>query len=147
MNFKHIILALCVFFVSSGSWAEQKKVFGDYEIHYMGLTTSELDKQVAKIYGITRSRNLGYLMISVLKTGVSDLPVAWNAELEGEMSNLIGQKKSIEFTRIQESSALYFFSTFDFYDENMYRFHIKVTPEGQDRTFDLKFSQKFYRGE
>jgi len=122
-------------------------VFGDYEIHYMGLTTSELDKQVAKIYGITRSRNLGYLMISVLKNGVSDLPVAWNAELEGEMSNLIGQKKSIEFTRIQESSALYFFSTFDFYDENMYRFHIKVTPEGQDRTFDLKFSQKFYRGE
>ena len=147
MNLKTLFISVCLLVMSALTWAEQKQVFGDYEVHYMGLTTSELDKQVAKIYGITRSRNVGYLMISVLKTGVSDLPVAWNAALEGEISNLIGQKKPITFTRIQESSALYFYSTFDFYDANMYRFNIKVTPEGETRTFDVKFSQTFYRGE
>lgn len=145
-----IARALAVFILlctSAFSFAEQKQVFGEYEVHYIGLTTSELDKNAAKLYGITRSRNLGYLMISVLKTGLGPMPVAWNAELEGTMSNLIGQSKSLEFTRIQETNALYFYSTFDFYDDNMYRFNVKVKPEGQKREFDLKFSQKFYRGE
>ena len=127
--------------------AEQKKVFGNFEVHYMGLTTSDLDSDVARAYGITRSRNVGYLMISLLKTDEGDMPVAWNGKLEAEMSNLLGQKKTLELIRIQESNALYFYSTFDFYDANHYRFHVKVTPDGQKRTFDVKFDQKFYRGE
>lgn len=126
---------------------EQKQVFGDYEVHYIGLTSSELDKDVAKLYGITRSRNIGFLNISVLKKGLGPLPVAWNAKIEGTMSNLIGQTQELSFTRVQETSALYFYSTFDFYDQDMYRFHLKVTPEGNTRPYDVKFSQRFYRGE
>lgn len=140
------MIVCCLVLFSAFTIAEQKQVFGDYEVHYIGLTSSELDKDAARLYGIPRSRNIGFLNLSVLKTGVGDLPVAWNAKLEGTMSNLIGQTKELTFTRIQETSALYFYSTFDFYDEDMYRFHIKVTPEGQKRTFDVKFSQRFYRG-
>jgi hypothetical protein len=144
---KKLYLFLIILMFSTVSLAEQKKVFGEFEVHYMGLTTSDLDASVARAYGITRSRNIGYLMISVLKTGEGDMPIAWNAKLEAEMSNLLGQSKLLEFTRIQESNALYFYSTFDFYDANHYRFNIKVTPDGQKRTFDVKFDQKFYRGE
>ncbi len=133
--------------MASFTHAEQKKVFGDFEVHYIAFTSSELDKDVAKIYGIPRSNSLGYMSISVLKTGVSELPVAWNAKLSGTMSNLLGQTRELEFHKIQEKGALYFHSTFDFYDKDMYRFHIKVKPEGQKREYDLKFSQKFYQGE
>ena len=111
---KQLLITLCFVLLSSLAMAEQKQVFGDYEVHYMGLTSSELDKNTAKLYGIKRSRNIGYLMISVLKTGMSDMPVAWDAKLEAEMSNLIGQKRTLEFTRIQETSALYFYSTLIF---------------------------------
>lgn len=142
-----LLLIIAFSLLSLTSWAEQKQVFGDYEVHYMGLTSSELDPNVTRIYDIPRSRNVGFLNLSVLKKGQSDLPVAWNATIEGEMSNLIGQTRTLEFRRIQETSALYFISTFDFYDQNTYRFHLKVTPEGSDRTYDVKFSQKFYRGE
>ncbi|GAA6134580.1 hypothetical protein NBRC116188_13690 [Oceaniserpentilla sp. 4NH20-0058] len=142
-----LMIAGCLLLISAFTFAEQKQVFGDYEVHYIGLTSSELDKDVAKLYGIPRSRNIGFLNLSVLKTGIGELPVAWNAKLEGTMSNLIGQSKELSFTRVQETSALYFYSTFDFYSEDMYRFHIKVTPEGSKRSFDVKFSQRFYRGE
>jgi len=138
-----VSLWLCL--MATFAMAEQKKVYGDIEVHYIGLTSSELDKDVAKSYGIPRSRALGYLSISVLKTGVSELPVAWNAKLEGEVSNLIGQTRTLSFTRIQETNALYFYSTFDFYDSDMYRFHLKVTPEGTKKTLDVKFSQRFYQ--
>ncbi len=133
--------------LASFASAEQKKVFGEYEVHYIAFTSSELDKDVAKSYGIPRSGSLGYMSISVLKTGISEMPVAWNATLEGTMSNLLGQTRELQFTRIQETGALYFHSTFDFYDQDMYRFHIKVKPDGQKREYDLKFSQKFYQGE
>jgi len=139
--------ALIFIMLASFASAEQKKVFGEYEVHYIAFTSSELDKDVAKSYGIPRSGSLGYMSISVLKTGISEMPVAWNATLEGTMSNLLGQTRELEFTRIQETGALYFHSTFDFYDQDMYRFHIKVKPDGQKREFDLKFSQKFYKGE
>lgn len=136
-----------VLLVSALSFAEQKQVFGDYEVHYIGLTSSELDKDAARIYDIPRSRKLGYLSISVLKTGVSEMPVAWDAELSGTMTNLIGQQKTLTFKRIQETNALYFHSTFDFLDENMYKFDIQVKPQGETRVFDLKFNQRFYYGE
>ncbi|MEY8203877.1 MAG: DUF4426 domain-containing protein [Bermanella sp.] len=142
-----LLCALIFTLLASTASAEQKQVFGEYEVHYIAFTSSELDKDVAKIYGIPRSGSLGYMSISVLKTGISALPVAWNAKLTGTMSNLLGQTRELEFTRIQEQGALYFHSTFDFYDRDMYRFHIKVQPDGQVRTYDLKFSQKFYRGE
>jgi len=140
-----LFISLWLCFMASFAMAEQKKVYGDFEVHYIGLTSSELDKEVAKSYGIPRSRALGYLSISVLKTGISELPVAWNAKMTGEVSNLIGQTRELTFTRIQETNALYFYSTFDFYDSDMYRFHLKVTPEGTKKTLDVKFSQRFYQ--
>jgi hypothetical protein len=141
-----LFISLWLCFMATFAMAEQKKVYGDFEVHYIGLTSSELDKEVAKSYGIPRSRALGYLSISVLKTGISELPVAWNAKMTGEVSNLIGQTRELTFTRIQETNALYFYSTFDFYDSDMYRFHLKVTPEGTKKTLDVKFSQRFYQG-
>ena len=148
MNFyTKTIAVVALALISVVSFAEQKQVFGDYEVHYIGLTSSELDKEVARLYGIPRSRTLGYLSISVLKKGISEMPVAWNAELNGTLSNLVGQQKTLEFKRIQETNALYFYTTFETLDDNMYRFNIKVKPEGQAREYDLKFSQRFYHGE
>ncbi len=150
MNSK--ILSLMVSLFVFGSWclpvhAEQKQVFGEYEVHYIGLTSNELDKDVAKIYDIPRSRTLGYLSISVLKDNGGSIPVAWNADITGVMSNLIGQETTLTFKRVQETGALYFYSTFRFQDEDMYRFKLNVKPEGSDRTYDVKFSQRFYASE
>ena len=146
-----LFITSCLLLLTSLTFAdiqgEQKQVFGDYEVHFIGLTSSELDKDVAKLYGITRSRNIGFLNLSVLKKGQGPLPVAWNAKIEGTMSNLIGQTQELSFTRVQETSALYFYSTFDFYDQDMYRFNLKVTPEGMTRPYDVNFSKRFYRGE
>lgn len=142
-----LLIAFIFICLTNAAQAEQKQVFGEYEVHYIAFTSSELDKDVARAYGIPRSGALGYMSISVLKTGVSAMPVSWNAQLSGEMSNLIGQTRELKFSRIEETGALYFYSTFDFYDTDMYRFHLKVKPEGETRTFDVKFTQRFYNVE
>lgn len=126
--------------------AEQKIVFGEYEVHYMGLSSNFLTPEVAKLYGIPRSGSLGYLSISVLqKTATDPLHVPIDAKLTGTMRNLIGQSNVLEFRRVQEGKAIYFISTFRFDDGDMYNFDLDVTPDNaKQKTFDVKFSQRFY---
>lgn len=135
---------LCL--VSLSASAEQKLVFGDYEVHYMGLSSSFLTPEVAKIYDIPRSRSMGFLNISVLqKTKGGQVPAALDAELKGSIRNLIGQSRELEFRRIREGQAIYYISTFRFDDGDMYNFDIDVVPSNaRQKTFDVKFSQRFY---
>lgn len=142
---RYMLFILSLF--TSLAFAEQKQVFGEYEVHYIGLTSSELDADVAHLYGIERSRALGFLNISVLKKSADGgMPVPVDAKISGRIMNLIGQSRELSFTRIQETGALYFYSTFRFDDQDMYNIILQVTPEGQQRTYDVKFSQRFYQG-
>jgi hypothetical protein len=131
---------------SMQSNAEQKQVFGEYEVHYIGLSSSFLTPEVAKIYDIPRSRALGFLNISVLqKTANDELPAALNATVSGKIRNLIGQSRDIEFRRVQEGKAIYYLSTFRFDDGDMYNFDLDVVPSNaKQKNFDVKFSQRFY---
>ena len=131
---------------SMQSSAEQKQVFGEYEVHYIGLSSSFLTPEVAKIYDIPRSRALGFLNISVLqKTANDELPAALNATVSGKIRNLIGQSRDIEFRRVQEGKAIYYISTFRFDDGDMYNFDLDIVPSNaKQKNFDVKFSQRFY---
>lgn len=144
-----ILLLTLLSLISAVSFAtdrgEQKQVFGDYEVHYIGLNSTFLTPDVAENYGITRSRALGYMSISLLKKGGKDelaLPVT--GKVEGQLRNLIGQSKELEFKEIKETNAVYYITTFRFDDGDMYNITLQATPDDQPRTFDVKFSQRFY---
>ncbi|MFK4752318.1 MULTISPECIES: DUF4426 domain-containing protein [Oceanospirillaceae] len=124
---------------------EQKKVFGDYEVHYIGLTSSFLSPDVASAYGIERSRKLGFLSISVLNNPNDDvLPLPVTATIHGTIKNLIGQESELEFKEIKETNAVYYIATFRFDEEETYRIRLDVAPDGSDKHFDVRFSQRFY---
>lgn len=132
--------------MSVGANAEQKLVFGEYEVHYMGLSSSFLSPEVAKLYDIPRSGSLGFLNIAVLQKSVGgQVPAAVDAELKGTIRNLIGQSRELEFRRIREGQAIYYISTFRFDDGDMYNFELDVVPgNAKQKHFDVKFSQRFY---
>lgn len=140
-------LLLCLISVSAS--AEQKLMFGDYEVHYMGLNSSFLTPEVAKIYDISRSRSLGFLNISVLqKTIGGQVPAALDAKVTGSIRNLIGQSRELEFRRVREGQAIYYISTFRFDDGDMYNFDLDIVPSNaKQKNFDVKFSQRFYEEE
>ena len=141
-----LVLALSVAAMQTiADRGEQKQVFGDYEVHYIGLNSSFLPEEAAEAYDIPRSRSLAYLSISVLKTAKDTVPTPVTAELTGTIKNLIGQSRTIDFREIKETNAVYYVSTFRFDKNEIYRIDLDVTPEGTSRTFDVKFSQKFYQ--
>src|SRR5690554_1355954 len=68
-----VLFAAFLLVVSSVSMANssrggQKQVFGQYEVHYIGLTSNFLSPETAVAYGIERSRTMGFISISVLDT-------------------------------------------------------------------------------
>lgn len=145
-NSLKLITAAFLVLVSMAAAAEQKKVFGDYEVHYMGLNSSFLKPDVAKIYGISRSRALGFLNISLLQHSKTEpMPFALDAKVTGSIKNLIGQSRDLEFRRVREGQAIYYISTFRFDDGDMYSFDLDVQPNNaKQKNFDVKFSQRFY---
>ncbi|MBQ0780026.1 MAG: DUF4426 domain-containing protein [Thalassolituus sp.] len=140
-----VALVLLSAHAQAADTGEQKKVFGEYEVHYIGLNSSFLPEDAAAAYNIPRSRALGYLSISILKDEGGELAVPVSAKLTGTIRNLIGQVRELEFREIKETNAVYYISTFRFDDKDMYTIDLKATPEGQPRTFDVTFSQQFYQ--
>lgn len=138
-----LVLLVLALMLASFSQADQKKVFGDYEVHYIGLTSNFLTPEIAKEYDIPRSRSLGYVSISVLK-GDGGEPMPVDADVSGSFSNLIGQRKSLNFKRVKEGKSIYFIATFRFDEEEEYKFSIEVQPDQEKKTLDLEFKQRFY---
>lgn len=141
-----LLSALLLSFTYLSANAEQKLIYGEYEVHYMGLSSSFLTPEVAKLYDIPRSGSLGYLSISVLhKSANDDLHLPVDAKLTGNIRNLIGQSRELQFRRIQEGKAIYYISTFRFDDGDIYNFDLDVVPgNAKQKHFDVKFSQRFY---
>ncbi|MDO6805237.1 DUF4426 domain-containing protein, partial [Wenyingzhuangia sp. 1_MG-2023] len=97
---------------------------------------------------IERSRSLGFLSISVLNNPGDDvLPKPVTAQIQGTLKNLIGQENELQFKEIKETNAVYYIATFRFDEEETYRIRLDVAPDGINKHFDVRFSQRFYEEE
>lgn len=130
----------------NASQGGQMQVFGDYEIHYMGLTTEFLKPDVAAAYNITRSRSMGYLSISILKRdSEGGMATSMTGQVKGQIRNLLGQSRTLSFEEVMQGDSVYYLSTFRFDDKDMYNIRLQVSPSDISRSFDVNFSQRFYQ--
>lgn len=133
-------LTLLFLFQSTG-YAESSTAVGDYIVHYNALSTESLPPSVARVYGITRSKNRGLLNISVLKKGGDFQGVEANIDVSA--TNLTGQLRNINVRKINEDNAIYYISEFSVADQETLDFVIRVkTPDNQSAT--LKLRQQFF---
>lgn len=151
-----LLLWTLALFGASSALAEQLKRFGDYDVHYIAMNTMDLAPDVAAEYGITRARNRALLNVSVRERTRGDRgDVARRARVSGQSLNLIGQITPLDFREVREERyldadgnerwrAVYYLATVRFTDEDVLRFRLKVRPDGQPRTFDVRFQQKLY---
>lgn len=130
-------------FASAPALAENSQEFGDYVVHYNALGTDFLAPDVARHYGITRSKNRGMLNISVLKMslGVAGQPV--HAQVSARAVNINNQSKALEVREVDDKGAIYYISEFPVVDRETLEFTVEVIPEG-DTPKTVKFRQQFF---
>lgn len=134
-----LLLSLCL---TSSAFAEQKQKVGNYDIHYIALSSTFLTPSIAKSYGIKRSSYSGILNISVLDTSVDGNP-AVPVEITGVANNLLDARVELKFREIREGDSIYYIAEVPYRDDQEINFNIAVK-HGSKLNTQLKFKQKFY---
>ena len=119
----------------------QFKQLGDWEVHYIAFPSTFLQPNIAKHYGLERSKYSGVINISVLDSRHKDKP-AQQVEIVGQARNLLGNTVTLDFKEVVEGDAVYYIAPIKFTNEEIYRFNIDLKQGRQQHT--LKFQQKFY---
>lgn len=119
--------------------AEQKEQLGDWDVHYIVVNTTFFTPEVARSYGIVRSKYNALVNVSVLD---KDTQQAQVVSVSGKATNLLGTAKDLTFKRVQEGDAIYYLAPISFNDRETFRFAIDIQ-RGND-TQTLKFQQEMF---
>ena len=121
--------------------AENMKKLGTMNVHYMAIGSTFFTPEIAKAYGITRSRYNGLINISVLDNTKAGNP-AKSVSITGQAKNNLGQFKGLEFQEVKEGDAIYYLAQVSYRNEETIHFTLTINDGSEQQT--LKFSQKFY---
>jgi hypothetical protein len=147
-NRKGLIAALTVllgaWLPSAPAWAQHSQDFGDYVVYFDAFTTDFLAPQMAKHYGITRSKNRGLLNIVVQKKVLNSPAQPVAAKVTAQAVNLHGQLKKLDVREVREGTAIYYLSDFRVTDQETLDFTVDVTPTGETASHPVKFRQQFF---
>lgn len=135
-----IAFSLSLFVMTSAS-AENMKKLGSMNVHYMAIGSTFFTPEIAKVYGITRSRYNGLINISVLDNSQKGTP-AKSVSITGKAKNNLGQFKELAFTEVKEGDAIYYLAQVKYTNEETLHFDIMIN-DGNEKQ-QLKFSQIFY---
>lgn len=123
--------------------AEKVEQFGDYRIHYNAFVSTMLSPDVARAYGLTRSRYHAVVNITVQKqTNGETRPIS--AQVTGTATNLYGKRQNLEMKQVTERDAIYYLAELPFSDKETLTFDIDVMPEGERMTRNVRFKQQFF---
>ena len=124
--------------------AENVVQFGDYAVHYNALRTDVLTPEIAQAYRLTRRNNRAMINITVQKRSADGKTMPHKAKVDGFASNLTAQVKNLEFREILDGDAIYYIAETQISNDETLNFEIKVTPEGNATSTQVKFNQKFF---
>lgn len=114
---------------------------GDHIVHFSAQSTDHLPPEVARAYGIVRSKNRAMLNVSVIKKGTS---TAVLADITVRTVNLAGQLKNVIMRKVQEQEAIYYIGETAVANRETLIFNISITPEGATEPSEVRFTREFY---
>jgi hypothetical protein len=130
--------------IASSVTAENSTGSAGYTIHHNALKSDFLTPAIAKAYNIQRSKFRGLVNISVIKENPGAMGTPVKAAIKIKAMALSGIPKEITLVEIVENSAIYYIGDFPVINREIVNFTLEVTPEGEDKPINARFSQQFY---
>jgi hypothetical protein len=103
---------------------------GDYEMRYGIVTTSDLPAEVARTYGINRSKDRIVVNVSVLRRRAGVLPEAIEADVAGDWQTLVGEPQSLAFRAVLEGGAISSIAELTPAGQGAITFRLRAQPPG-----------------
>jgi len=141
--FTIFLFAVALLLPLSGA-AENSTQIPGYSIHHNAIGTSVLTPEIAKNYGIVRSKYRGLLNIAIIQTVAGTTGVPVEADVTAKWRNLMGKVQKIELRKVTEGKAIYYIGEFPIVNAEPLRFDIEVKPRDQVKAHKAQLSQEFY---
>jgi hypothetical protein len=116
----------------------------EFVIHHNAITTDMLTPEIARHYGLIRSRNRALLNVAVIKQEEGTTGTPMTGEVRAYTTNLLGQQRRLYMREVQEPNAIYYISDFLVRNRDHLNFHIDVRPEGATNFIPVIFTQEFF---
>lgn len=117
---------------------------GDYELHYNAVRSDQLTSDIARAYGIERSKNKVLLNVSILNHA-NGQSTALDANVSVIARNLSNQVKDFQLRRITEGTAIYYIGEVDIGNgSETLVFDIDAVPIGSTNTITAKMTREFF---
>lgn len=117
---------------------------GPYRVHYNAFKSEFLSPEVAKAYGLERSRYQAVVNITVQRAAGENRFDAMRAKVSGTSTNPYGQQHTLELKEVKEGEAIYYLAELGVRDGDTIDFAISITPEGSDKPISINFRQQFF---
>ncbi len=119
--------------------AEQKKVLGPWDVHYIAFDSTMIDAKIAQSYQLQRSKYQAVLNISVLN---STDQKAQQVRISGTATDLTQKQIELEFREVKEGDAIYYLAQVPVHDQKHLNFKLDIWQGTENQK--LEFSQVFY---
>ena len=125
---------------------ESSKDFGEYVVFFNAIHTDQLSPDIAREYGIVRSKSRALLNVSIHRKLENGQTEAVTGAVSASAINLNGQLKSMTLREIREDQAIYYIGELAITDGEVLIYTVDATPgnePGQSR-FTVRFKKQFF---
>jgi hypothetical protein len=123
---------------------ESSRDFGDYIIYFNALNTEQLTPEIARQYGIVRSKSRALLNVSIHRKQENAPSVAVTGAVSASAINLTGQLKPMTLREIREGEAIYYIGELAITDAEVVIYTIDATPSNEPSRFTVRFKKQFF---
>lgn len=135
-------LLLVSLLVSVSSYGQVQN-FGGVDVNYNVITTDTLAPEVAKAYGIERSKHRALLTVAVTRANPLGVPRPIPAKISAYTVNLIEQQRPIAMHDVSEGGAVYYIGDFAFASPDVLRFTLNVDEADTGRKHRIEFERTY----
>src|SRR6185503_9159247 len=123
---------------------ESVKDFGDYVLYFNALITDQLTPDIAREYGIVRSKNRAMLNVSIHRKLADGRTEAVMGAVSASAINLNGQLETMTLRMIQEETAIYYVGELAISDGEVLIYTVDATPSNEASRFTVRFKKQFF---
>jgi hypothetical protein len=123
---------------------ESTKDFGEYVLYFNALNTDQLSPDIAREYGIVRSKSRAMLNVSIHRKLGNGQSEAVTGAVSASAINLNGQLKTMTLREIREEAAIYYIGELAITDGEVLIYTIDATPSNDASRFTVRFKKQFF---
>jgi hypothetical protein len=120
------------------------KDFGEYVLFFNALNTDQLSPDIAREYGIVRSKSRAMLNVSIHRKLDDGKTEAVTGAVSASAINLNGQLMTMTLREIREEAAIYYIGELAITNGEVLIYTIDAMPINEPSRFTVRFKKQFF---